>query len=138
MDKATMAWLAFGAAVIYLGFIILFLSVAPARSAEHNHPAKDAEIHEQFYSKWKRPDQRLEDGQRYFSCCNKEDCYPTPFRKRGDTFEFLHRETKQWMVMPSALLEHNQTDPIDSPDGQSHVCATPFGKVYCGVLGSGM
>ena len=44
------------------------------------------------------------------------------------------------MPIPVGILEDNQPDPRDSPDGRGHVCMQPPGKgnmVYCAVVGSG-
>jgi hypothetical protein len=101
-----------------------------AAAQEHNHPPQDAELHDKFYSTWMIPPGRN------MSCCNKHDCYPTPVRKAGKNWVYLDRELSEWAPIPNEKLEHGQTDPRDSPDGQSHVCAKR-GYVYCAVLGGG-
>jgi hypothetical protein len=101
----------------------------------HSHPPRDAELHEQFYSTWNMPNGGKE---RITSCCNKHDCYPTQFRQRNGRWQFLRREDQQWVSIPDGLMEHEQSDPRESPDGQSHVCAPPSGRPYCAAAGSGI
>lgn len=105
--------------------------------AHGHHPAKDMALHEQFYSKWERPNLRRPDGSRHSSCCNNEDCFPTPVRQRGSVYEALSRDKTHWVQVPPHLLEENQPDPVESPDGQSHACIGSMDYVYCAVRGTG-
>ena len=66
-----------------------------------------------------------------------KDCYPTATKFEHGRWFFRHRESGNWMMMPEGRLEHNQPDPRESPDGQSHVCADYMGRVICAVLGPG-
>lgn len=115
---------------IWLGMIDLGLA------QEHTgHPPEDMAIHEQFYSTWMMPN----GGEpRTNSCCNNQDCYPTQFKKIRGTWYALRREDGSWMPIPESKLEHLQPDPRESPDGRSHVCASPvYPNVYCAVVGQG-
>ena len=122
----------FGAPILMvLGFVV------QARGQEHHHPPQDMEIHRKFYSTWNRPN----GGEpRPYSCCNEHDCYPAAFKNVGGTWFALRREDKRWVVIPDNLMEHNQRDPRESPDGRNHVCMQAPGlsnQVYCATLGSG-
>jgi hypothetical protein len=64
---------------------------------------------------------------------------PTTIKKIGEHWYAQRREDFQWILIPEGKLEHNQPDPRESPDYQSHVCMTLPGSgktVYCAVLGS--
>src|SRR6185369_3484273 len=108
-----------------------------AATAQHNHPPQDAQLHEQFYSTWKIPDSGRP---RVSSCCSLMDCYPTQIRlTRAGNYEARRREDGAWINIPPGILEQNQSDPRESPDGSSHVCMQPpgqYNRVYCAVLGS--
>jgi hypothetical protein len=116
--------------------ILLILSTqVPAQ--EHQHPAKDQVLHDNFYSTWARPnDPRL-------SCCGNKDCYPTQFQRQGGKWFALRREDGALILVPPAAFEHNRRDdkpPRESPDLDSHVCMQPPGQsdqVFCAVLGIG-
>ncbi len=84
-----------------------------------------------FYQTWYRiPD-------RTFSCCNMNDCHVVQIRQEGGQYYFLDNiYVHGWRLIPPARLEHNATDPRESPDGNSHVCFIAS-NVYCAVLGSG-
>jgi GH15 family glucan-1,4-alpha-glucosidase len=114
----------------------LLLIATPIAAQEHFHPPQDAQLHDQFYNTWSRPN----GGQpRVASCCNKHDCYPTRIERRGASWYALRREDHAWIRIPQGLLEHEQLDPRESPDGQNHACIAPpqYGNVvYCAVLGS--
>jgi hypothetical protein len=96
-------------------------------------PASGHEI----YSKWAMPDQRSQNGLRNMSCCSGKDCYMTSTRRQDGQWQYLHRETGQWLVIPKHKIEQNYPDEWESPDGRSHVCALPSGLVLCATLGSG-
>ena len=105
---------------------------------DHQHPPQDMALHEKFYSTWNVPNNGNE---RVASCCNLKDCYPSTTKKVGEHWYAQRREDFQWILIPEGKLEHNQPDPRESPDYQSHVCMTPPGSgktVYCAVLGSGI
>jgi len=105
------------------------------RQPDHqsSHPPQDQELHEKFYQHWFRPVPRT------VSCCSMQDCYPTEAKLVGGTWFALRREDRQWIPVPESVLEHNQADPEESPDGRSHVCMQPPGNsnmVFCFVLGT--
>jgi hypothetical protein len=106
----------------------------------HRHPAPDAEIHEQFYSKWLRPDPNLrntETGARMHSCCNNEDCAPVDgVRQDAEGLWMLRHSDQRWILVPPDKIEYSYEDAHDSPDGRSHMCSTGV-TVYCAVLGAG-
>jgi hypothetical protein len=102
----------------------------PVMAQEHRHPPQDVQLHEKFYSNWYRPDMPSQ------SCCNKQDCYPTQFKRIGGTWFALRREDQKWIRVPFEKFERNR----ESPDGQAHVCMQPPGSndaVFCAVVGEG-
>jgi hypothetical protein len=103
----------------------------------------------QFYMTWMRPENACLSpnvqegshcGHRKSSCCNKQDCHGTQVKKIDGRWQFWDywswTEAPRWRDVPDSVLEHNQPDPRESPDGQNHVCASP-GHVFCAVFGSG-
>lgn len=122
-------------AMVLASLALIMLFVARARADEaHQHPPEDAWLHEKFYSKWMMP------GVRDVSCCNDKDCYPALVKKFGATWFAKRREDGVWVPLPDNKLEHNQSDPVGSPDGRSHVCMAPPEagmNVFCATLGSG-
>lgn len=128
------------ATMIALALLIASLLYAKAADAgEHNHEAL-GEVGA-FYETWMRMPDRSN------SCCNKIDCYETIIKPDGKGGHvFLHRETQTWVLIPNDKLEDNATDARDSPNGMSHVCASPvlgglngetYINVFCAVRGSG-
>lgn len=133
--------------------LMVLLASPPAHGQDghHTHPPRDAQMHEQFYSKWPRPD--LPDS----LCCGQNDCYPTQFKKVGGSWFALKRDylggweyrlrdpslASSWVVIPDDKMEHNQwpgrvhptsgkpmRSPIESPDGQGHVCMADTANLY--------
>ena len=106
----------------------------PAKS-QHVHP--DETITPgvaKFYEAWHRPPRRI------VSCCNMQDCYSAQIRRsKSGGFEYLHKWSGTWAAIPPGVMEENQTDPIDSPNTENHVCANPYYPeiVYCAVRGGG-
>ena len=89
-------------------------------------------LHEQFYQSWTLPNYRS------VSCCNKMDCAPAWAKwENGHLFMKRSFDTK-WTEVKASILESNQSDPRESPDGQSHVCINSSGQAICAVLGSGL
>lgn len=126
--------------VIFFGAIFLMWAACSFAQEGHNHPEDDVAIHEKFYSTWQRPDQRTSVGDRYQSCCNKQDCYPAQIKREAGSYWYKRREDGKWLIIPEENLEYNQQDARESPDGRNHVCAQPPGsndKLFCAVLGSG-
>lgn len=117
-------------------WLLLLLLISPAAAQHHGHPPQDAQLHDEFYNTWLRPNHGYP---RAASCCNKHDCYPTRIERRGASWYAQRREDHAWIRIPQGLLEHEQNDPRESPDGQSHACMPPptvGDVVYCAVLGS--
>ena len=84
-----------------------------------------------FYATWYRPPERT------YSCCNMNDCHVVEIKREGGRWFFMDRIFFHgWREIPPDRLEHNASDPRESPDGSSHVC---FNSMYilCAVLGSG-
>jgi hypothetical protein len=114
-----------------------FLVVAGAR-AQHEHHPQDLALHDKFYSSWLMPNGHQD---RKLSCCNKQDCYPTPIQLHNGQYWVQRREDKKWLLVPEGILEQRQDDPRESPDHQSHACiAPPYAgdMVYCATLGAGL
>lgn len=88
-----------------------------------------------FYGTWKRPNPG---GPRTASCCSLQDCHQALVRGSAGHWEFMSRATGRWRVLPEVLLEHNQDDPRESPDGLPHVCEDYTGKILCAVIGDGI
>lgn len=125
--------------LIVLGIGMLLHSCGISFGQDHNHPPELSQLHETFYNKWMRPNIRNSDGERTNSCCNKEDCFPTPVRRKGDGYEALDRDRQTWVFFSKELIEQEQTDPVESPDHQSHACIRPYSKTpLCVTLGSGV
>lgn len=98
-----------------------------------NHP-QDLPLHERFYSTWNMPNAGM---RRTVSCCNKNDCYPTRIWAENGKYWALHRESGESIEVPANKLEQLQPDEEESPDGQSHICASRQKAVYCATMGSG-
>jgi hypothetical protein len=145
-DKIGRAWLVVvltGLAVAIAGIALavwIFLNIAsyvfvsPAH-AQHVHPDEtitDPRV-SRFYDSWKRPPGRV------ISCCHSKDCYAAQIRRGQNGLEYLHKWSGSWAALPSKIIEHNQPDPVDSPNTENHVCANEMFPdiVYCAVLGSG-
>lgn len=110
--------------VTALGFLLPL--AIPQAVAQHFHPPQHAELHEQFYSNWYRPDQPA------VSCCNKMDCAPAEARfVNGQWIARKFGETV-WHRIPPQKVELNR----DSPDGRSHLCELG-GSVFCFIAGAG-
>lgn len=111
---------------------LIFIATPIAAQEIHHHPGMSPEV-DRFYSTWKQPNHG---GPRYMGCCDRADCYPTEAKRRGGHWWFLHRETQTWKPVPDDRVEHEQPDPRESPDGANHVCASPYGHVYCFAAGA--
>jgi len=117
-----------------VGMTLAALVFASPSLAEHSHPLQDEDIHVQFYSTWRRPD----DPQ--MSCCNNSDCYPTEARIVGGNIFAKRREDGKFIAVPLSRMERNR----DSPDGRNHICAPPPtagyppDTVFCFTLGTAM
>lgn len=120
--------------VVLIALCALLINVLAVRGEEpHDHSKMGAAG--EFYAKWNMP----ANGQpRNNSCCNLHDCYATAIKNIGGTWFGRHRETGRWVVIPDSKLEELQPDERVSPDGQSHMCASTTGNVYCAVRGDGI
>lgn len=114
---------------------VLLLATAPAALAQHQHPPQDAGVHERFYLTWNRPTHRMTNGQRAASCCNKQDCFPSELKHERGFWWTRTRDGRSVIIVPDNVLEHNQEDARESPDGRNHVCIRA-NQVICAVLGS--
>ena len=112
---------------------LIFLATPIAAQDIHHHEGMSPEV-DRFYSTWLQPN---EGRQRYYGCCSRLDCYPTDAQFRGGHWWARHRETGNWIIVPSHKVEHDQPDGRDSPDGRTHMCASPTGVVYCFVVATG-
>lgn len=114
------------------------LLARPCFAAEVHHHDNETEAVDKFYSEWQRPDMRRDDGERYYSCCNRTDCHATVVQKGdgGDLYARSH-DGLRWVKIPDELIEQNQTDPRESPDGRNHACISKADEVFCFTYGEG-
>lgn len=113
------------------------LPIAGVWMIQHEHHPQDKPLHDAFYEKWNVPNQG---NPRRYSCCNKQDCYPTPIKFEDGRYWVLRREDLKWLPVPQDRLEQLQQDTVESPDHQSHACISPPSvgdNVYCATLGEG-
>ncbi len=118
-------------------FAASLLPLAAIAADPHSH---DDEVGE-FYRTWMRPKGNFSGIQhRQNSCCNRSDCFPVVEirRERGALFIRVnaHGNVSPEYKVDEAVIESNQPDPRDSPDGQNHACIIG-GLVVCLVLGGG-
>jgi hypothetical protein len=134
------------AAVTAVAVALLWAMMALAGSARAHdaHLAlsvEDQKIYE-FYAHWMRPKGNFAGmAHRGASCCNKTDCFPVvEIRLSGGRYSIRVQTPRgispEYRVDP-AIIESNQTDPRESPDGKSHACIIG-GMVACFVEGSGI
>lgn len=119
--------------VIFVLLLFMFLYSRPVGAQEH--PPQDMALHDKFYSGWLVPNAG---AARVSSCCNKMDCAPADTKFEGGHWYGRRRIDPQWILIPDQLIESNQGDPRESPDGQSHLCVHPGGHILCAVLGGGI
>ena len=114
-------------------FLMFFITLSPAQ-----HRPEDMEIHHKFYQNWQRPDFRNDKHERTNSCCNKRDCEPVEIIYENGHYYAKLRTATRPVLIPDNLIEANQPDPRESPDGLSHVCWNHTNNmILCAVLGSG-
>ncbi len=121
-----------------------FVIAATLGTATAQHPPEHQALHEQFYSTWKSPYENLatRTERRTAGCCGISDCFPADVKYVGGRLWMHPRVPQQsavedrWYLVPASLLENNQPDPRESPDGQSHVCIVGD-QAFCAILGSG-
>jgi hypothetical protein len=120
---------------IIIAFVIIFLFVllfiypnASHAQTPHHHPTETIYgPRAEFYRTWHMPDAPG------VSCCSDRDCYVTRTRYRGGKIQAIHRESADWIDIPPEKIELNR----DSPDGLSHMCASPLKYVFCFKEGGG-
>lgn len=136
--------------LFFFFWFLLYIVICWAFPAKAQHNPEDMDLHTNFYASWNRPDPRYnghgeeeegsayKKGDRYLACCNNRDCEPMKTKFVGDHWEAYWKLKEKWVVIPDILIESNQPDPRESPDGQSHVCINQNSEhVLCVVLGSG-
>jgi hypothetical protein len=111
---------------------LLFIFTPIAAQEIHHHEGESAAV-DRFYSTWRQP---AYGNPRTIGCCDRTDCYATQAKFEDGLWRAKHRETGRWIIVPPHKVEHDQIDPRESLDGRSHLCANPFGIVYCFVAGS--
>ena len=100
-----------------------------------------------MYSRWMRPQGHYEGiGHRKTSCCNMTDCGVVIESRRSPKGgldvrvqnPYLTVEQEElWYHVPESIMEINQPDPVESPDGRAHACIIA-GEVVCYTAGDGM
>lgn len=147
-DNTPQGKLAHGCVWLFYFIVFLIVMVGLAQLAQsyftkafalelHDHQKLGDAVGD-FYSTWRRPNSR---GGRILRgnmfCCSERDCYQAMVRGGPDHYEYMSRWYGAWRPLPDAILEHNQSDPHESPNGFSHVCeSTPPNPVpICAVFG---
>lgn len=120
----------------------LLLQVALVRAHdEHMATTPDQTKVFEFYRTWMRPGGGYAGlGHRFQSCCNRTDCFPVgEIRKtKGNYYvrlRYPNGELSHEYFVRNEVLESNQHDPRESPDGMSHACVIG-GSIVCFVEGS--
>lgn len=132
--------------IFWLGIaaLVAVFLLAPKVFAHDTSMARTSEERQvyEFYARWMRPKGRFEGmTHRAASCCNKTDCFPVEeIRKVAGTY-FVRVRTPNGLSpeykVDASIIEANQRDPRESPDGRSHACIIG-GMVVCFVEGSGI
>lgn len=118
-----------------LALAMLIATASLALAQEHHHPQQDAQVHNNFYLSWNRPNHRRPDGTRMASCCSMQDCFPSELKHERGFWWTRTKDGRSVVIVPEDILEHNQPDARDSPDFRNHVCIRA-NQVICAVLGS--
>jgi len=129
-----------GTLAFLLGFTLMLGVRQTFGQEHHSHPPQDEALHDKFYSTWMRPVKFGLNTRRTISCCSKLDCYPAEVKREGGTWFVKQRETGNWVVVPDEIIEQNQPDPRESPDGRAHVCLQASFEapmLYCFTHGGG-
>ena len=118
--------------ILLWSFLCCTLTTAiQAQESEHRHPPQDQQLHENFYSTWRMPDNP------WVGCCNDADCYPTEIMYVDGNIYAKRREDGKYIFIPPEKVERNR----DNPDGRNHLCApppvrlSPSDTVFCFALG---
>ncbi len=98
---------------------------------------EEAQIYD-FYAKWLRPKGPFPGNvHRGATCCNLTDCRPVAeIKKEAGQYVVRPEGNANWYKVPPSVIESNQEDPRESPDGYAHVCIIA-GAVVCFVEGGG-
>lgn len=110
----------------------------------HHHPGA-TELIDKFYSTWKMPIihpacKQKDCARRVALCCNRKDCAVREVSLKDGQWNvhFIDVSHDVWIPIPANIIEANQPDPRESPDGQTHVCIDPNSlQILCAVLGAG-
>lgn len=112
--------------------LLAMLSTGPAVAQHHADAGWRGDGHAQnhdWYQDLKQP------GTGY-SCCNgsargnEGDCRPTRAYQDDEGRWFALLNGRWVAIAPQVILE-----PM-SPDGRSHICANPYGRIFCFLRGS--
>jgi hypothetical protein len=132
-DRVVRAWRR-----LLLGRHTLLLSTAV--DAQHVHKDGSAFNDEvgRFIANWKQPINRTADGKRVISCCSEMDCDAAEIvSKNGKLYVRNHKMAQgRDVLIPDHLIEQNQQDPTESPDGRNYACMNHSG-LLCVTLGAG-
>jgi len=130
-------------ATFLLVAFVLMTHFAMAHDATMASSPEEAQVF-QFYSAWMRPKGVFSIQHRKNSCCNRSDCFPVAETKVDGQGRYVVRPEiagapglGQWYTVNPSIIESQQGDPRESPDGRSHVCIIG-GVVACFVEGSGI
>jgi len=125
-------------AVLIIVLWLLYSFIVVVGAEEHIHPNEVVSDHVgRFYEKWQRPDLRRSDGERYYGCCSRMDCFVPKIEYRGGELYVWHEKTDKWVHIPAALIERNYADGLNSPDAQNHACINSSGFPLCYVDAAG-
>ncbi len=103
---------------------------------EHDH---NKMTNGKFYSEWNRPKGNFQGIEhRKQSCCNRTDCSPVLATEMRDGQMYARFELNPsiWYKVDQSIIESNQGDPKETPDGRAHGCVIG-GQVACYVHGAG-
>ncbi len=105
-----------------LVLLILLYSTSALAEEPHDH-SKMGDVG-RFYETWKRPKGNFTGiTHRFQSCCNRSDCFPVAETKmEGGRYIVRPEGASKWFRVDPSIIESNQSDPRESPDGRSHVC----------------
>jgi hypothetical protein len=109
------------------------------RMAEELHDHTKMGEAGKFYSGWNRPKGNFSGiGHRTQSCCNRTDCSPVleTEMRGGQMYARFELQPNVWYRVDQSIVESNQDDPRETPDGRAHGCIIG-GQVACYVHGGG-
>lgn len=110
---------------LILGTVGLVVLVALASWA-WGHEGLSPEV-DRFYSTWFSPrPYGAPENRRTASCCNHTDCKAVRVRFHEGKEQVWWEPWQKWVDVPADVIEQDQPDPRDSPDGQNHACIYEF------------